>query len=84
MDSGYFKEDDTYIRLRTLVLQQFGDAAPVAPLTCFTTDLAADSLDMIEMVMRVEEEFGIRVPDGVGAFTTIGDAVVLIRSLQAK
>ncbi len=42
----------------------------------FTEDLGADSLDLVELVMAYEEEFGIDIPDEeVGQIKTVGDAV---------
>jgi len=45
----------------------------------FTEDLGADSLDLVELVMAYEEEFGIDIPDEeVGQIKTVGDAVTYI------
>lgn len=45
----------------------------------FTEDLGADSLDVVELVMAFEEEFGIEIPDDeVGEIKTVGDAVTYI------
>ncbi|MFZ4506772.1 MAG: acyl carrier protein [Fimbriimonas sp.] len=45
----------------------------------FTEDLGADSLDVVELVMAFEEEFGIDIPDEeVGEIKTVGDAVTYI------
>jgi len=42
----------------------------------FTDDLGADSLDVVELVMAFEDEFGIEIPDEeVGEIKTVGDAV---------
>lgn len=47
----------------------------------FTEDLGADSLDLVELVMAYEEEFGIDIPDEeVGQIKTVGDAVTYISS----
>lgn len=45
----------------------------------FVTDLGADSLDMVEIVMGVEEEFGLRIEDEeIPEVKTVGDLVKLI------
>ena len=45
----------------------------------FTEDLNADSLDVVELVMAFEDEFGIDIPDdAVGEIKTVGDAVKFI------
>jgi acyl carrier protein len=45
----------------------------------FTEDLGADSLDLVELVMAYEEEFGIDIPDEeVGQIKTVGDAVTYV------
>ncbi len=48
----------------------------------FTTDLGFDSLDIVEFVMTVEEEFDIVVPDEVSdGINTVGDAVQVVQKL---
>lgn len=50
----------------------------------FTDDLGADSLDVVELVMALEEEFGIDIPDDdVTNLKTVGDAVTYIESKNA-
>lgn len=41
----------------------------------FLDDLGADSLDEVELVMALEEEFGVEIPDDAAQFVTFGDAV---------
>ncbi|MDI9636743.1 acyl carrier protein [Kamptonema cortianum] len=46
----------------------------------FTEDLGADSLYVVEIVMALEEEFGVEIPDDdVGDMKTVGDAVTYIQ-----
>jgi acyl carrier protein len=48
----------------------------VALASSFTDDLGADSLDVVELVMALEDEFGIDIPDEeVGEIKTVGNAV---------
>ena len=47
----------------------------------FVDDLGADSLDVVEIVMRLEEEFEITISDeAIGTITTVGDAAEQIRN----
>jgi acyl carrier protein len=49
----------------------------------FTDDLGADSLAIVELVLALEEEFGIKIPDDqVDSIKTVGDAVDYIRRHQ--
>lgn len=57
------------------------DASKVVPEARFKEDLDADSLDLVEMVMALEEEFGIEVPEEeVESIKTVGEAFNLITS----
>lgn len=48
------------------------------------TDLGADSLDTVELVMAFEEEFGIEIPDDeMEALGTVGEAIAVIEKLTA-
>ncbi len=52
------------------------DAGIVTPQARFVEDLGADSLDVVELVMRFEEEFEIEIPDeDAEKITTVGEAV---------
>jgi len=51
-------------RMHNIVVEQLGvDAAQVTPEANFANDLGADSLDTVELVMAIEEEFNIEIPD---------------------
>ncbi len=55
---------DIQYRLHKVIAEQFGvPVADVKPETDFYTDLHADSLDSVELVMAVEDEFGVEIPD---------------------
>ncbi len=57
------------------------DEAEITRDTTFEDDLGADSLDIAQIVMGIEEEFGLEVDlDNVGKITTVGEALDLIRS----
>ena len=51
-------------KVRGIIVEQLGvEADEVTPEASFTEDLGADSLDIVELVMAFEEEFGIEIPD---------------------
>lgn len=61
-------------KLIKIIADQLGtDAHAVRPEARLVEDLGADSLDMVELIMAVEEEFGIEVPDeDVEGLATVG------------
>lgn len=60
-------------------------AEDVKPESRFVEDLAADSLDVIQIVLKIEQEFDIEIPDdAVEHISTVQDAVDQIRSKTAK
>jgi acyl carrier protein len=57
------------------------DASQVTPEATFGDDLDADSLDLVELVMALEEEFGISVPEeDLEGIQTVGQAFALVTS----
>ena len=57
------------------------DAKSIKPTSRVVEDLGADSLDMIEMLMSLEENFGISVPDDkVASLKTVSDIVAFIEN----
>jgi len=51
-------------KVKSIIVEQLGvEADEVTPDASFTDDLGADSLDIVELVMAFEEEFGIEIPD---------------------
>ncbi|AQR73286.1 acyl carrier protein [Sphingomonas sp. DG1-23] len=71
-------------RVAALVVDHLGvDAGEVKPEASFIDDLGADSLDIVELVMAFEEEFGVEIPDDAAEkITTVGDAVSYISEHQ--
>ena len=70
----------TYDRLKKIVVEQLGvDEDEVRPDASFVDDLNADSLDLVELIMSLEEEFGTEISDAdVEKIRTVGDAVEYI------
>ncbi len=59
------------------------DVETLTPETDFVKDLMADSLDRVEIMMRLEDEFSISIPDDVAAeINTIGDIVERLQGLN--
>ena len=58
------------------------DAEDITMATTFVDDLGADSLDVFQIIMGIEEEFDIEIPqDAVENIATVGDAVEQIKNL---
>jgi acyl carrier protein len=72
---------DILERVKKVTVEELGvKAEEVVESASFTEDLGADSLDVVELVMALEEEFGIEIPDEeVGEIKTVGDAVNYIQ-----
>lgn len=52
------------VRLKKIVAEQLSvDESKIVPEARFSDDLNADSLDLVEMIMSLEEEFGVEIPD---------------------
>jgi len=73
-------------RLKKIVAEQLGvDESKIVPEARFTEDLNADSLDLVEMIMELEEAFGVEIPDeDAEKILTVQDALNYIeQKLQA-
>ena len=69
-------------RVKKIVVEHLGvDADKVTDGASFIDDLGADSLDTVELVMAVEEEFGVEFDeDPAGSIDTVGDLVTAIET----
>ncbi|MDR0356791.1 MAG: acyl carrier protein [Clostridiales Family XIII bacterium] len=67
----------TFDKIKAIIIEQLQvDGAAVTPETSLMKDLEADSLDAVEIIMGIETEFGIEIPDeDAEKFRTIGDIV---------
>ena len=77
---------DVSQRVIDIVAEQLGvDKEKVSPETSFVNDLGADSLDTVELVMELEEEFDINIPDDAAEkIQTVGQAIGFIEKAQAS
>lgn len=68
-------------KIREIIIEQLGVAAEeVVPEASFIDDLGADSLDIVELVMAMEEEFDVEIPDDDAArIERIRDAVAYLK-----
>ncbi|MBE6405401.1 MAG: acyl carrier protein [Lentisphaeria bacterium] len=71
-------------KVKKIVVEQLSvNEDQVTPEAKFIEDLGADSLDQVELVMALEEQFGAEIPDeDAEKLTTVGDAIKYIESKQ--
>ena len=72
-------------RVRAIIAEQLGvKLEEVTDAASFIEDLGADSLDTVELVMALEEEFGVEIPDeDAEKMGSVGDAIKYIESKTA-
>jgi acyl carrier protein len=73
-------------RVKKIIVDQLGvEEDLVSPEASFVDDLGADSLDTVELVMALEEEFGIEIPDDAAEkITRVKEAVAYIEANADK
>ncbi len=71
-------------KVKKMIVEQLGvNESEVLPDAKFIDDLGADSLDIVELVMALEDEYGIEIPDeDAEKIQTVGDAVRYIEEHQ--
>jgi acyl carrier protein len=77
----------TFEKVKKIIVEQLSieDADTVTPQASFVNDLGADSLDTVELVMALEEEFDIEIPDEAAEkILTVQDAVDYISNEVSK
>ena len=77
-------EESIEQRVKDIIVEQLGvKPDQVTPEAKFVEDLGADSLDIVELIMALEEEFGIEVPDEQAEkLLTVGDVTKYIEENQ--
>ena len=75
-------KDAIFEKVKEIIVDQLGvDADEVVAEASFIDDLGADSLDIVELIMALEEEFDIEIPDeDAEKITTVMDAVEYIKA----
>ena len=73
--------EEIYDKVKEIIVEQLGVAeTAVVPEASFIDDLGADSLDIVELIMALEEEFDIEIPDGdAEKVVTVNDVVEYIK-----
>jgi len=73
-----------YDRLKGIITEQLGvDEEEITPKASFVDDLNADSLDLVELIMSLEEEFGLEISDeDAEKILTVQDATMYIEDHQ--
>ena len=79
-------ENEIFEKLKKLIVEELGSKEEDVTLDAtFVDDLSADSLDIVELVMSIEEEFGIEIPDSEAEkITTVRDVVEYIQKEKSK
>tara|TARA_A100001037_G_scaffold140819_1_gene127630 strand:+ start:432 stop:674 length:243 start_codon:yes stop_codon:yes gene_type:complete len=72
-------------RIKDIIVEQLGvNADQINPGAKFIEDLGADSLDIVELIMALEEEFGTEIPDEEAEkLQTVGDVAKYIEDTQS-
>ena len=74
--------DEIETKVKEIIVENLGaDANSITPQASFVNDLGADSLDTVELVMALEEEFDIEIPDDEAEkIQTVGQAIDYIKA----
>jgi acyl carrier protein len=89
LDTGqgfyFMSEAEIFEKVKKIVSEQLSvEASSVTPQANFANDLGADSLDTVELVMALEEEFDVEIPDEAAEqITTVQEAVNYISNKVA-
>lgn len=73
--------DDVELKIRSAIAEQLGrNVEEITNELSFMEDLGADSLDLVEVVMRFEEDFGLEIPDEDSSeLTTVQQAIDYVK-----
>ena len=75
------EKERVFEKVKEIIVDQLGvEEDEVTVESSFVEDLGADSLDIVELIMALEEEFGLEIPDDEAEkISTVNDAVEYIR-----
>ena len=75
---------DTTTKVKAIIIDKLGvDASEATNEASFTNDLGADSLDTVELIMELEKEFDIQIPDDEAEkIATVGDAIKFVQDAK--
>ncbi|MBR3834033.1 MAG: acyl carrier protein [Lachnospiraceae bacterium] len=73
-------------KLTEIIADQLNvDAADIEPATSFKDDLSADSLDLYEIIMAIEEEYSIEIPsDDLNSIATVEDVMNYLKNMGVE
>jgi acyl carrier protein len=73
-------------KVKKMIVEQLGvNESEVIPEAKFIEDLGADSIDIVELIMALEDEYGIEIPDeDAEKLETVGDAITYIEKRLAE
>ena len=77
---------DIASKVKSIIVEKLGvDESEVTPEASFTNDLGADSLDTVELIMELEKEFNVSIPDEQAEnITTVGQAINYLEDQVGK
>ena len=77
-----YRPSEISSKVKAIIVEKLGvDEAEVADQASFTNDLGADSLDTVELIMQIEKEFGVTIPDDQAEkISSVGDAIAFIEA----
>ena len=84
INQNYRKMSEIATKVTSIITDKLGvEESQVTPEASFTNDLGADSLDTVELIMELEKEFDLSIPDDEAEkIVTVGDAITFIENAK--